>query len=210
VLTSALHTSEVLPGGGCVETILAGCLRARAKAVIEAKARKRAPFLEPGFDSQSIVHHLIHGEASLEWDAMEVFASALEELAAITAPPLAREELLSMTHLANANLGIHTTGVGMWLGPHRGIPGQLELFGWEMGVGGIVPVAKWGLMGPTFVGEVDVGGMLTVADSRVLDFLPSKLQGLHKAVETACRFLGSNLTLVSEYLFEIVDAFSRV
>lgn len=157
--------------------------------MIKEEATAKATTVKLGLPPHLCFKHSTHGESALEWDAIEMFASALEELASATAPLDVRQELLSLAHLAVANTGILAAGVGLGPGQQRGMPGHIELFGWETGAGSIIPVATCELMCRTVGGEADVTGVRPVSASRVLDFLPVKLEGLRKAVETACSVL---------------------
>jgi hypothetical protein len=177
VLASAFNTPEVVAGGGCTETLLAGCVRARALAVagVEHNKDKISASVECEFLCHS--NHLTRGEAVVDWEAVEVFASSLEELASAAAPPDVRMELFSLAYVANANAGMLSAGAGAGLVAQTGfLPGQFQFLGWEKGAGSIVSVASGDVM----------GGSLTISGARVLDFLPAKLESLRKAVETAC------------------------
>lgn len=181
MLASAFHKPEVVAGGGCTETLLAGCVRARARAVAETEANddKRSTSAQHKYLSHLDANHLTRGEAAMDWKAVEIFASSLEELASAIAPPDIRAELFTSEYIAHANACMLSGGPGAGFTTPKEkafLSGQFQFLGWEMGAGRIVSVAS---------GDV-VGGSCTLSGARILDFLPAKLETLRKAVETAC------------------------
>ena len=129
---------------------------------------------------------MTRGEGAVDWEAVEIFASSLEELASATAPPDVRMELFTSEYLANANAGIYPNELEAGLlEKHTFGPGEVQFLGWEKEAGNIVSVASGNVM----------GNSVSLSSARVLDFLPSKLETLRKAVETACVALRVESTL---------------
>ena len=179
VLAAAFNKPEVVAGGGCTETLLAGYIRARARAMAGKTDVNWEGDIsaQRAFQSHMNSNHLTRGESAVDCDAVDIFASSLEELASATAPTDLRMELLTSECIAIANAGMFPNGLEPGLLKKNFFrPGEFELLGWEKGAGNIVSVASGDVAGNSFC----------LSRSRVLDFLPAKLETLRKAVETAC------------------------
>ena len=181
VLASSFNRPEVVAGGGCTESLLAGCVRARARAlagVADMKDDQKYASVQREFHSHTNSEHVTRGETVVDWEAVEIFASTLEELASATAPPDVRMELFTAEYLANANTGMLLGGLGAGLLTREALDTArgFQFFGWENDAGDIVSVASGDVVGDSF----------TISGARVLDFLPAKLESLRLAVETAC------------------------
>ena len=179
MLVAAFTKPEVVAGGGCTETLLAGYIRAKARAMAGKTDInwERDISMQCQFQSHTNSNHLTRGESAIDCSAVDIFASSLEELASATAPTDVRMELLATECIANANAGAFLNGLEAGLRKKNFFrPGEFEFLGWEKGAGNIVSVASGNVAANSF----------RLSRSHVLDLLPAKLEMLRKAVDTAC------------------------
>lgn len=168
MLASVVTKPEVVIGGGRTEKWLAGCVRARARQESGSEKCKIPALPEGSTEFHPDVNYLTRVESLLNQEAVEIFASSLEEVASTITPLDVRMELFREareTQVMDSNTRL-PGGVDLGLC----LPEDLNVSGLENGSGSIVSAS----------------GVDALSATHVLDFLPAKLEALHKAVETAC------------------------